>query len=108
MSEPVSRIQILAPERLDAFFAHYHSGADYGLFRQGLARLLELCSRYCSNLPAGAYRVASLMPDHRDFQSIDWCIQENPEPSGFHGKHIINGGLNHHSDVSTPTWSINT
>jgi hypothetical protein len=108
MSEPVSRIQILAPERLDAFFEHYNSGQDYKMFREGLGRLLELCSRYLANLPAGTHRVATIMPCHRSFHEIDWCIQENPEPNGFKGKHVINGGLVHHSDAATPTWGIHT
>jgi hypothetical protein len=106
MSEPTSRIQILAPERLDAFFKQYSDGQDYRMFREGLGRLLELCARYLASTPPGTHRVASIVPSHHDLTSIDWAIIQDPSPDG-RGQHVLNGGLIYHGGTP-PVWGIHT
>lgn len=114
MTEPVSRIQIISPERLHAMIAREIKSGRGAKLADGLLRLLELQSRYLSQpdnqpdnpQPNHALRVATIMPSHRYLTEIDWTIQENPgDCLGMHGTHVLTGGLVQHSDG---LWGIHT
>lgn len=108
MTESVSRIQILDPERLLAIIENETKEGRRDEFARGLLRLLETQASFIANGCADrtdVHRVATLLPDGPGLNELTWCIRENPRPSGLFGKGVINGALIRHSDN---TWGSHT
>jgi hypothetical protein len=108
--DPVSRIQILAPERLHALITHEIEAGRHDQLAFGLLRLLELHSRYATNIaspaaPKRTLRVGTLLPSSRNLTEIDWTIMQDPDASGFNGQRLLTGALVRHPDGN---WGIHT
>jgi hypothetical protein len=106
MTDSVSRIQIIAPERLNAFITHYNDPVERQRFALAFMRLLVLQTNLIGEATPQVHRVSTILPCHRSLAEIDWTCMENPDVFGNRGKHVMNGGLVRHAHNGE--WGIHT
>lgn len=99
------RIQMLGMTELNAFLETKRTDAAKTALARALVDLMTLLSSLIANIEPARTGTVTFAGRLDGFEGLAWSIREDPTPEHPQGRHVMNGGLVHHSDG---TWGIHT